>query len=109
MCTGDLELSFAFHRLFQSGFASAALLLAGYANVQAQANPPTVPVKQAITRGDQLPRTTVLLPVLPSELFALPPAQLAPLLKGIDEEVRGELARFDIKIAQPWTGTAARF
>ena len=90
-------MSFAFHRLFQSGFASAALLLAGYANVQAQANPPTVPVKQAITRGDQLPRTTVLLPVLPSELFALPPAQLAPLLKGIDEEIRGELARFDIK------------
>lgn len=76
--------------------ATIALLL-----VAACSTPPgpaaTVPARQLITKGDQLPRTSVALPVLPSELFRLPAPQLGLLLVGIENGLRSELERFEIR------------
>jgi hypothetical protein len=76
--------------------ATIALLL-----VAACSTPPgpaaTVPARQLITKGDQLPRTSVALPVLPSELFRLPSPQLGLLLVGIENGLRSELERFEIR------------
>jgi len=58
---------------------------------------PVPPARQLITSGDQLPRTSVTLPVLPSELFQLPMQALGPLLDAIDAELLGELERFEIR------------
>jgi subtilisin family serine protease len=74
----------------------AALLAAGAATAQ-PLPAASAPARQAITRSDQLPRTSVALPVLPSELFALPPERLAPLVDQIDAQVRDELSRFEIQ------------
>lgn len=76
--------------------AAIALLL-----VAACSTPPgpaaTAPARQLITKGDQLPRTSVALPVLPSELFRLPAPQLGLLLAGIESGLRSELERFEIR------------
>lgn len=55
------------------------------------------PERQTITSANQLPRTTLALPVLPSELFELPMTQLTPLLQAIEAEIAGELQRLDIR------------
>ena len=73
--------------------AIALLLLAAACSTP----PGPAPARQLITKGDQLPRTSVALPVLPSELFRLPMPQLGPLLAGIEAELRGELERFEIR------------
>jgi subtilisin family serine protease len=70
--------------------ACAALLAAC-----AAPTPPT-PARQAVTRADQLPRTSLALPVSPSELFALEPARLAPLLDTLEATLRDENARFEV-------------
>jgi subtilisin family serine protease len=87
--------------------ATVALLLGGCAGTPtapgsstgaaAAPSSPATPSRQLITSGNQLPRSSVALPVLPSELFRLPMAQLSPLVTGIDTEVRAELERFEIR------------
>jgi Subtilase family len=78
-------------RLPTAALAVAVLLLAACA-----APPPPAPERQAVSRADQLPRVTLTLPVLPSELFTLEPARLAPLLDRVDASLRDENARFAV-------------
>jgi subtilisin family serine protease len=54
------------------------------------------PVRQTVTRADQLPRTTLALPALPSELFTLEPARLKPLLDALEASLRDETERFAV-------------
>ncbi|MBL8329116.1 MAG: S8 family serine peptidase [Rubrivivax sp.] len=89
--------------------AAAALLATGCATAPASSTAGSAPAaaaapaatgaaaRQLITSGNQLPRTSVALPVLPSELFRLPAPQLAGLLASLDAEMRGELQRFEIR------------
>jgi len=80
--------------MHRNSFIRRALPIAALI-LSACAMPPTSNTsgaRQSITRSDQLPRRSVALPALPSELFSLPPAQLAPTLDAIDAELREELA-----------------
>jgi subtilisin family serine protease len=71
--------------------AVATLLLAACATP-----PPPAPTRQVVSRADQLPRSTIALPALPSELFALDAARLAPLLATVETSLADENARFDV-------------
>ncbi len=75
---------------------AVAMLMAACATPAPQTTAPSAAAKQVITRSDQLPRTSVLLPVAPSALFTLPSDELAPILQTIAAELNDELARFDI-------------
>lgn len=69
-----------------------ALLLTACAAPQ-----PPAPTRVVVTTANQLPRTQLTLPVLPSELFALPPAQLQPVLDQLAADVADEARRYDVR------------
>jgi subtilisin family serine protease len=78
---------------FPTVLLCAGALLAACA---APTPPVAPPVRQVVTRADQLPRAALPLPVLPSELFALDGARLTPLLDALDASLRDENARFEV-------------
>jgi hypothetical protein len=53
--------------------------------------------KTPITRADQLPRRTHVLPKLPSELLEGPLSELMPLADALERDMLSDLARFDIQ------------
>jgi hypothetical protein len=55
--------------------------------------------KTPISRADQLPRRTHLLPKLPSELLEGPVSDLMPLADALERDIVADLARFDIQDA----------
>lgn len=59
----------------------------------------TAAAKTPISRADQLPRRTHLLPKLPSELLEGPLAELMPLADALERDIQADLARFDIQDA----------
>jgi hypothetical protein len=50
-----------------------------------------------VTRADQLPRRSVTLTKLPSELLEAPLAELLPLADQLERDIRADLAQFDIQ------------
>jgi len=83
--------------------AAFALLLAACAAPDAPLG-----ARQPITRADQLPRTSLKLPVLPSALFTADAAQLLPLAEQIEAQGRNDLERFDIKDRATLDGYSSR-
>jgi subtilisin family serine protease len=78
------------HPQFLSLLVAAALTACATAPV-----PSPAPPRQTVTSANQLPRTSITLPVLPSELFELPAARLAPIVGDIERSLDDEQARFD--------------
>lgn len=88
------------------GLTLASLLLAGCAVApQPPAAAPTGRV--VVTTANQLPRTQLTLPVLPSELFALPAAQLQPVLDQVAADVADEARRYDVRDRSTLDGYSA--
>jgi len=56
-----------------------------------------VAAKTPVTRADQLPRRTHVLPKLPSELLEGPLPELMPLADALERDVLSDLERFDIQ------------
>lgn len=63
----------------------------------APAASPGAAARTPITRADQLPRRTYTLPKLPSELLEAPLAELLPLVRMLETDIRADLANFDIQ------------
>jgi hypothetical protein len=70
------------------------LVAAALAACAAAPAPSPAPPRLAVTSANQLPRTSIVLPVLPSELFGLPAARLAPIVDDIERSLDDEQARF---------------
>jgi hypothetical protein len=62
------------------------------------------PAKTPITRADQLPRRTVTLQRLPSEMLNAPLAELQSLGEGLRRDILADLANFDIQDAATMRG-----
>jgi subtilisin family serine protease len=91
-------------------FAAAALCTAGLAAPSAFAQatpaaPPAAPAaKQPITSADQLPRRTVTLAKLPSELLEGPLADVLALATALERQTLSDLATYDIRDAATLRG-----
>ena len=57
------------------------------------------PERQVITSAEQLPRRVVQLPKLPSYYLDAPKAEVQALADALERDLRGDLARFDIRDA----------
>jgi subtilisin family serine protease len=82
---------------------ATCLLVAACAAPQAP-----VTARQPITRADQLPRSSITLPMLPSALFSADAAQLRPIAEQVEAQVRNELERFEIKDRATLDGYSSR-
>ena len=76
---------------------AAVLAAAGSTLLPAPAQAQSAAAKTPITRADQLPRRTYLLPRLPSELLEGPLPELMPLADAFERDIVADMARFDIQ------------
>lgn len=74
----------------------AGIALAAFPPARAQ-NSPGAAARQVVTRADQLPRRTVRLERLPSELLQAPLPELLVLADRVEADLRADLAQYDIQ------------
>ncbi len=75
----------------------ASLFVASISLAQTPAPVPAEGARTVITASDQLPRRTITLQRLPSEYLTGPRDELRPLVDTLEANLRGDLARFDIR------------
>ncbi len=93
-------------KLSMTTLSLAVSLLAAAPVAQAQGNPPspgtssaTASARQVITSAEQLPRRVVKLDKLPSQYLEAPRAEVLALAEALEENLRDDLAKFDIQDA----------
>ena len=86
--------------LVSSAVAALALSLSVASSAMAQAVPLGAEgARTVITQADQLPRRTVTLPKLPSELLSVPLAELQAIAAPVEQNLLADLQRYDIRDA----------